>query len=599
MKTSFTKTSRIFFISIFSLFTASLLTAQDLDNPGWLSSKPLTPEEITAKFAAIDPNSSSSRGVEPRVQASALNAAAQTIQTPLPLELTASIVTPTPTAGGNEADTITPEIALLARGLNYDALKIYEYVYNYIEFEPYYGSKKGAQLTLLEKSGNDFDQSSLLVALLRASGLNPNYKSGACTFTYEDISSWMGLSLTPFSYLTTGTGSGSFTARFGVPDTVNNRRFFALFSFFDIAGYHYIDPFLTSSGSLQLSIPHVWVEVNVGGTVRTLSPSFKYHSEFSGLNLATATGYSKTQILADAAGTVSSSPDSATSLNYTNLSSRLSTYSQNLKTDLADNHPGLDVNFVAGSRDIIRYTFPSFAAVDSISGLFPWPECPWLSITPWAVIPDVEMSKIQIKCGTYNYTTKSFTSVSFDQTIKMPALKGGKLSLTWAGNTAVIRLNEGLLGSTFTIAGANVDIQLNATHNHYDKADVNGAYVNSNLGKSNQSETKPYLKGDAYAYAIVYAFDNPDQVLRNRQEILDGYRRSGLTESDWRVRTEILNIMGLQWFSQVSKSENVIGPLFSCLPFHHHRFGRVAQEQSYYIDVGLQYALNETQDSDS
>ncbi len=34
----------------------------------------------------------------------------------------------------------------------------------------YFGSKKGAQLTLLEKSGNDFDQAALLVALLRAQG---------------------------------------------------------------------------------------------------------------------------------------------------------------------------------------------------------------------------------------------------------------------------------------------------------------------------------------------------------------------------------------------------------------------------------------------
>ena len=68
------------------------------------------------------------------------------------------------------AETITPEIQALARGLENDPVRMFNYVHDHIRHVFYFGSKKGAELTLLEKSGNDFDQCALLVALLRAGG---------------------------------------------------------------------------------------------------------------------------------------------------------------------------------------------------------------------------------------------------------------------------------------------------------------------------------------------------------------------------------------------------------------------------------------------
>ncbi len=66
--------------------------------------------------------------------------------------------------------TATPEITELARGLQHDPKEIYDYVHNHIEYVPYFGSTKGAELTQLDGSGNDFDQASLMIALLRESG---------------------------------------------------------------------------------------------------------------------------------------------------------------------------------------------------------------------------------------------------------------------------------------------------------------------------------------------------------------------------------------------------------------------------------------------
>jgi hypothetical protein len=59
-----------------------------------------------------------------------------------------------------------PSIMQLAESLG-GAVEIYEYVKNNVNFEPYYGSRKGAEATLNQMAGNAFDQASLLIALLR------------------------------------------------------------------------------------------------------------------------------------------------------------------------------------------------------------------------------------------------------------------------------------------------------------------------------------------------------------------------------------------------------------------------------------------------
>lgn len=64
---------------------------------------------------------------------------------------------------------ITPEITELARGLRNDPVEIYNFVRNKIAYQAYSGSWKGATGTYLDRAGNDVDQASLLIALLRAS----------------------------------------------------------------------------------------------------------------------------------------------------------------------------------------------------------------------------------------------------------------------------------------------------------------------------------------------------------------------------------------------------------------------------------------------
>jgi len=89
--------------------------------------------------------------------------------------------------------TLTPAIRELAASLNSDPLKIFNYVCRNIEFKPYYGSVKGAQETLWEKEGNDFDLASLLIALLRASGIPARYVCGQVDVPIDRAKLWVGV----------------------------------------------------------------------------------------------------------------------------------------------------------------------------------------------------------------------------------------------------------------------------------------------------------------------------------------------------------------------------------------------------------------------
>lgn len=161
----------------------------------------------------------------------------------------------------------------LALQLNHDPVKIFEYVRNNIDFEPYYGSRKGAQETLLEKGGNDFDQASLLISLLRASGYPARYVYGTVEVAEAWAKGW------------TGTNSANDAARV-----------------FSSAGI----PVISVVGGGEISavrLEHAWVEVclpynNYRGipsgpgeeTWVPLDPSFKQYTTINGINLEEIAG---------------------------------------------------------------------------------------------------------------------------------------------------------------------------------------------------------------------------------------------------------------------------------------------------------------------
>ena len=83
----------------------------------------------------------------------------------------------------------TKEIKELADSLN-TPVKIYEYVKNNVNFETYYGSRKGAGGTLQQMAGNDLDQASLLISMLRYKGIPARYVKGTVDIPIEKVMKW-------------------------------------------------------------------------------------------------------------------------------------------------------------------------------------------------------------------------------------------------------------------------------------------------------------------------------------------------------------------------------------------------------------------------
>ena len=125
--------------------------------------------------------SSNKRGLNNNVYAYLGNSLLAPILPVLPTDAPANcgiLATNDPSLAATQDVQITQEIKNLAASLNYSPAQIYQYVYQNIRFEPYYGSLKGSMGTLYAKSGSATDQASLLIALLRASNTPARFVKG-------------------------------------------------------------------------------------------------------------------------------------------------------------------------------------------------------------------------------------------------------------------------------------------------------------------------------------------------------------------------------------------------------------------------------------
>ena len=92
----------------------------------------------------------------------------------------------TPTADDLKSDgetQLSNQIIDLIKNMN--AVEIYEYVRNNINYEAYYGSRKGAVATFDQLGGNDFDTAALLVGMLRYKGIPARFRTGTVELTKQ------------------------------------------------------------------------------------------------------------------------------------------------------------------------------------------------------------------------------------------------------------------------------------------------------------------------------------------------------------------------------------------------------------------------------
>ncbi|NND83359.1 MAG: transglutaminase domain-containing protein [Gammaproteobacteria bacterium] len=87
---------------------------------------------------------------------------------------------------------LSDRVRAKAAELEHDPVKIYHWVRNNIETIPGWGSYQNADLTLGAQRGNAIDVASLLIALLRASGIPARYAIGVADLDAARYNNWMG-----------------------------------------------------------------------------------------------------------------------------------------------------------------------------------------------------------------------------------------------------------------------------------------------------------------------------------------------------------------------------------------------------------------------
>lgn len=554
-------------VSALAFFAVQTLLATDFLGPGWHS-----PNNEDQPLQFIDASA-------PEAQAGALQtfalAGAQTAG--------ASNFTQAP-----QPDEQTTEIVELARGLRNDKVLIYNYVKNNIKYQPYYGTLKGATQTLLERSGNDFDQAALLVALLRASGYTANYKYGLLQLPFndpskEDITHWLGCDeRTSVDVIRNGGIPIGFV---GTSDGTSNGIW------------------------LTLQVYRVWVELQDGGITYTLDPAFKPSEKVAGIDLAAAMGYSQSAFLSSAGGTTTAT--SVQNLNRPSIESDLATLAGNLIQHIRSNSANATVKEIVGGYEIIQNevealptSFPPSITVSSTDHT-------WTESNP---IPSSYFTSVTFQSGRYQtsapnhpdfeesapFFPKNGVSLGLDYTIPTHALSGQKVSLTFEGASqkATLRLDDVLVQEEAgTITGDSVSFRIYVNHPYESQQ---GTY-------QDQGEIKRYLR--VGTYSILYGFGGSDtgELLKKRNRKLDELRAQGLDDSSREVLSEALFATGLEWLKQTKLGDIVNDNLSDIQVTTHHRFGRVGQEYNpssgqggYYVDVGLQHiSFNDRQESQS
>ncbi|MCC6226729.1 MAG: hypothetical protein IT195_10030, partial [Microthrixaceae bacterium] len=439
--------------------------------------------------------------------------------------------------GGNFADEATPEIQSLARGLENDPARIFAFVRDRIDYEQYFGCKKGAYLTLLEGRGNDFDQSALLVSLLRAAGYSAQYRFGPQWAPLAgnggtNLMDWIGLKTNDPYY------AASFVALRGAPLAV-----------YDDFGVEF---------------QRVWVEVDVGGNTYPLDPSFKIYATAAGTNILTAAALTRSGLLTQAGGTTTA--DSVQNLSESALGAELTRGTSNLVAWIDAHAPNASTTEVLGGRRLLPSAgasladgAPPFGDIDS--GYFPNGET-------WDAIPTNWMSSLRVQLP------------GMDREFFFPELQARRLSVSFAGTTAKLWLDDDWVG-TGTVSSATFQMTNVIDHAY-------GEYVGTNFvdqGRVDQEDGLACKRADGYVYVILYDFNPGSFRMRRRQEKLDEYLRSGLADSSREVRSETLHIMGLNWLLQTELCNRIICAQRDVSYINHHRVGRMAQEGGYYVDI--------------
>jgi hypothetical protein len=302
--------------------------------------------------------------------------------------------------------TITPEIEAMARALKYNLVDIFEYVRNEIDYVPTYGLYNGATGCLLAGRGNDWDQSALLIALLRASGYTAEFGTAYVYYSEEDLQAWLNVDS---------------------PEAVASVL---------SKGGHLV----YSGGAGIMVIRRMWVDFYDDGTWSRLDPSIKEYSQTAGIDLQMAMGYEATNFMTYATVGATLTSDYAEQINESNVCDRLTSYVTNLVHTIQSNHANKPFEEIVGGSEIV---FGSF-----VSGL------------PYALGIDGGSYQYFAQVPAANHMTLRIQHRGIDKTLKGYEFAGKRITLFYDetdGYKPLLRVDGNLMrtGSATTLNSTN------------------------------------------------------------------------------------------------------------------------------------------------
>ncbi len=260
------------------------------------------------------------------------SAIVQTIPPPTAADLTSTVEV-----------QFTPAILAKAAELGYNAVNIYNWVYNNIEYVPTYGSIQGADMCLQTMQCNDMDTASLLIALLRASNIPARYVYGTIQLPIEQVMNWVGGFTDPKSAL-------EFMAQGGVPITG------------EVAGGQIV----------AAKIEHVWVDAYVnyfpsrgtrngpGNEWIPLDASYKQYTYTQGMNITQAVPFDTQGFLNQitSTATINTQQGYVTNVDSQYISQTIQNYAIEAANYISQTNPNATVGDVIGTKQIIQQNFP-------------------------------------------------------------------------------------------------------------------------------------------------------------------------------------------------------------------------------------------------
>jgi RHS repeat-associated protein len=463
-----------------------------------------------------------------------------------------------------------PEVVELARALRGDPNLIYEYVRNSVDTEFLFGSHKGSLGVIIDHSGTSFDQAQLMVDLLRESGKTASFKYGTLTLDGAQFLAWTGISdaKAACDFLSTG----------GIPAAVNS---------------------CTAGGAISsVTVAHVWIEADIGGTARFFDPSFKPYEHTKGLNTAAsgnlreAMGFVSGQVATAAAGSESATGTTGltqlTSVNQSGLATKLQSYGQGLldRLKLTDMQ-GAGLREVIGGRLIIPAERP-------VGGWLQTKPSNYTVTASWANILDPWRAKIKLysAVGSGGTTTvyvnaNFFADEIYGRRLELVTIPQGDPTDTQTWTPSLLYDGVALAIGAAQPGALHQDVNLEITADHPFAAPATAGGAEGKYGDATVTKltsifdaatlvigwgmTSPELGAQ---WGREYAFDRPSYVTVDQSISNDGLQTR---ESGDRTRANI----AATWLAQFAWAAEMNAELADSRSVILHTVGIISQDQHF------------------